>query len=1161
MGPRNNLEVERKIKQQELKDRGRENKRIKGFIGSIQKVKKDRRNQTGIEGNSLYIIKEDIAPVTAPLVFIQTFVNAEPVLAMLDSGAIMCIIGEKLANQLGLKSISLPTWSVRGWGGSRKVERWVRLKIRLLNNHICHIVAAVSSEFDLLLLLGSPFFYTVRGIIDFNRNLMSTRYGSIPLISKNQIAQVSLIAPRKDKQLSSEDKEKLTEALEGSRLNIDQRESLENLLYEFSDLWAGDVRGVTDVLECKLRVIKNKFIRHKPRRWSSEQARVIEDEVKKMEKAGIIQLSNSPFVQEPVLVRKGKDSWRFCVDFRKLNQITEPDQFPLPRIHELIRHIRDSSYFISIDLRSGYWQIPMEKNSIKYTAFRAHHRLYEYLVMPFGLKTAPATFCRLMQLVLGDLYWDGVCVYLDDLLIHHVTFEGCLELLKKVFNRLREAHLTLAFNKCKFCPESLTYLGYVIEKGIIKPNIKRVEPWQKLKTPKSVRDVRALLGGIGYFRIFISNYAQISLPLTQLLQKNVKFEWTERCEEAKNMLIKGLSEATLSNPLIGDNFQIETDASNTTIAGVLSCQSKEGELWRPVEFISKTLNKVQQRWPTHEREAYAVVYSIEKWDQYLRGRKFNVLTDNWSLKWMATTTVGKVARWASRLAEYDMTVIFRSGKSNCCADYLTRFIEEEPEEFLPDRAMVWTIASGKLGVTIPSLDEIIGQQQKEYPPEGYNYIKKDGVIYHLTKIWVPPSKRIAVIERFHNLALYYHPGVKKTVSMIRKVFSWSGIQVDVTKYIKSCLECQRLRPGIEKLQGKVNSHLVEGPFDRIFLDVYEFTVDNRRIKVLTIIDSLTRWAEAQLLQKADAQEVAETFLKTWVCRFGCPQVIKTDHATILSGQVMRRLTQIIGTKLEISTVAHPDGNAVVESFHRVIHKGLMRYAMDSIYRQISIDELIQLILYGYRVAFHSSIKDSPAYLTFGIDPRLPIKAYINRKEPDPQARVQLLNTIREAVIQQAYFKSLREKINQPKSRIMVEFRVGQLILLPINRIEAVFHSIQHKGQKLVPKYSMPYRVIKVYNEGRTAQCKALICISLQSKKIREVSIQDARFINPPMTELQIEQWKKILNSYLSEYPIDENVREELFHLFWEEIYNPQIGKDFANQKKERNGQHKRVRQA
>lgn len=502
---------------------------------------------------------------------------------------------------------------------------------------------------------------------------------------------------------------------------------------------------------------------------------------------------------------------------------------------------------------------------------------------------------------------------------------------------------------------------------------------------------------------------------------------------------------------------------------------------------------------------------------------------------MQTAKIGKVARWASRMAEYAMTIIYRPGKTNLVADFLSRYLDKERiEDIIPERGTCWIVST-----TIPAVEEVIEQQKKELPPEGRSYVRHKGIIYYMNKIWVPPSMRNKLIEQFHNLVIYHHPGVKRTIAAIRRVFGWSGIQVDVTNYIRSCLECQRIRPGTESLQRILRSHRTEGPFEKIYIDIYEATIHGESIKCLTMIDGHSKWAEVKILQEATAREVAKVMLTTWITRYGCPKTIVADNAKVVSGKVMEQLSLLLGTHVHRATVLHPDGNAVVESFHRVLHKGLMRYALDPKGKRLEMDELIQLILYGYRITHHTSVGETPAYLTLGFDPRPPVASIYLRVEPEYQGRIEKLTAIREHVIQSAYLKKLRDFKRQQIHRITKPLEVGELILLPIDRVEASFHTIQHKGKKLMPKYTLPYRIIHTFNNGNSAKCRSLVTVSNKASEYKEASIQEIRRIHPPVTQLQLKQWEGILETYLCEFPLDERERQLLLNSFWEEIWEPQ----------------------
>ncbi|EZG43551.1 putative retrotransposon protein, partial [Gregarina niphandrodes] len=334
---------------------------------------------------------------------------------------------------------------------------------------------------------------------------------------------------------------------------------------------------------------------------------------------GVIRPSRSPYASGIVLVKKKTGEWRFCIDYRPLNAVTVRDEFPIPRIDDLLRAVRGSRWFVALDLRAGYWQVAMRERDVPKTAFRTPTGLFEFVVMPFGLVNAPATFQRMVEQLFGDMYWSGVLVYLDDILVHAPTLDEVLRLLGEVLRRLQAAGLKLRLSKCTFLPKQIEYLGHVIEEGRIAPQPKKVEAIRQLKAPTDVRGLRQLLGMVGYYRSFVPNYAGVTQPLTRLMRGQVPYVWGEEQQHAFELVKASLVGAALCNDFSGAQLVVETDASDYAVAGILSCDS-HGKM-TPIEYMSKTLSEVEVRWPTREKEAYAIVAALRKFDVYIRGRR------------------------------------------------------------------------------------------------------------------------------------------------------------------------------------------------------------------------------------------------------------------------------------------------------------------------------------------------------------------------------------------------------------------------------------------------------------------------------------------------------------------------------------------------------------
>ena len=892
----------------------------------------------------------------------------------------------------------------------------------------------------------------------------------------------------------------------------------------------------------------------RPRRHSPEAQKVMEEELDRMLAAGVVRPSRSPYVSEVVLVKKKTGDWRFCVDFRPLNRITVLDKHPLPRIQDLVRAVRDSTHFVALDLRAGYWQILMEEKSIPLTAFRCVRGLFEFLVMPFGLSNAPATFQRAMEHIFGDLYFSGALTYLDDILVHGRSFDEVLDRLRTVLERLRTAGLTLNLAKCDFFPTAVRYLGHVLSAGELRPDPKRVDALARVQPAANVKGMRALLGMFGHYWQFFPNYAHITEPLTRLLKKTAAFVWGPAQDQALVTLKSQLATLTLSNPLEGDEYLLETDASDRALGAIISCRSSPAEEWRPIEFASKTLSDTARRWPAHEKEAFAIVWALEKFDCYLRGRSFRVFTDCASLQWMNNSTTGKVSRWASRMAEYQMELHHKAGKLMEHVDFLSR--EIPPEEGLAPRMLYMLtvppaddplLAPGLASfppLVLPSLAEVITAQKKDLPPPGRGYARRGEATYYRGRLWVPPALRFHVIHACHQLVPHVHAGSKKTLRAVSRVFCWPGLHADIATYIRACLVCQRVRPGIERMQGLFRPHPVGAPFERVYLDLWSFRSPDRPVYVLSMVDYSTRWVEAVRVHDKSALVVSRAFLASWVCRFGVPAVLITDQARELVGFVFSRLAKQLGIQKLRTTVYHPEGNGPVESWHRTLTVGLSHFAPASLSDPARFDEALALVLYVYRSTFHSAIDDSPAFMTFGTDPRPPLendwrafRPSTSHQKPDPheQDRLRFLNLLRLEVQARANARALLLAEKSNEARLDRRFQLNDLVLLrlrPADLVRGTSEEVREKS-KLRPKWSLPYRVTAVYSQGKAATVRS--CISSASFPIREVHLQDARFINRPLTDAQRSSWALELSRELTTSILDPDQRHDLVARFFEDV--------------------------
>jgi hypothetical protein len=401
----------------------------------------------------------------------------------------------------------------------------------------------------------------------------------------------------------------------------------------------------------------------------------VKKEVNDMMKMGVIEPSVSPYNSPVVLVRKKDGSIRFCIDYRKLNKELEFDSEPIPDVAAIFAKLQKARYLSKIDMTKGYWQIKVKESDRPKLAFSTPGGQFQWTSLPFGLKTSGAIFTRMMRKLLEPLERDDVEHFIDDVIIASETWEQHIEAVDAVLGRLEEVGLTAKPSKCYLGYSELDYLGHQVGEGMIMPDEDKIQKIRDANRPVTKKEVRAFLGLVGFYRRFVSNYAEISAPLTDLTKKGLpeKVRWDDKCESA---FIK-LKESLITKPvlLLPDTrkpFVLRTDASDIAVGAVLL--QDQGQGLQPVAYASKKLNKAERNYSVIEKECLGVVWAVKKFEQYLYSVHFTLETDHQPLTYLqkAKTENGRLMRWALQLQQYSFTVRVIPGKDNVGADYLSR---------------------------------------------------------------------------------------------------------------------------------------------------------------------------------------------------------------------------------------------------------------------------------------------------------------------------------------------------------------------------------------------------------------------------------------------------------------------------------------------------------
>ncbi len=454
-----------------------------------------------------------------------------------------------------------------------------------------------------------------------------------------------------------------------------EQRQLAEVLIQYQDVFSKDDTdlGLTHLTEHAIETGDARPVKQPPRKVPMAMAGEEKKAIDQMLKQGIIRESCSPWASPVVLVRKKNGKTRACIDYRRLNTVTIKDAYPIPTTQECLDAMAGSLYFTTLDMTSGYHQIPVREKDIPKTAFVTKQGLYEFKAMSFGLTNAPATFQRVMELALRGLQWSTCLIYLDDVLIFGTSFKQHLGRLQQVLERISAAKLKLKPDKCSLLQAEVTFLGHIVSQDGVRPNPDNIAKIKQWTEPTNVTEVRQFLGLCSYYRRFIKDFSVIAKPLTELTCNDSPLIWADECQVAFDQLkSKLISPDIMAYPRPDSMFILDTDACDEGIGAVLS-QVQDGHE-KVIAYASRLLNKAKRNYCVTDKELLALKYFTEYFRQYLLGREFLIRTDHQALKWLFSLKEpkGRIARWIEILSAFNFTVEYRPGKKHGNADGLSR---------------------------------------------------------------------------------------------------------------------------------------------------------------------------------------------------------------------------------------------------------------------------------------------------------------------------------------------------------------------------------------------------------------------------------------------------------------------------------------------------------
>lgn len=648
---------------------------------------------------------------------------------------------------------------------------------------------------------------------------------------------------------------------------------------------------------------------------------------------------------------------------RKLNERTVRDSYPLPHADRILSRLGPSKYISTIDLTKAFLQIPLHPRSKKYTAFSVLGRgLFQFTRMPFGLVNSPATLSRLMDRVLGGSQLEpNVFVYLDDIIVVNNTFEAHMASLREVASRLTAANLSINLMKSQFCVPEVTYLGYILSKDGLRPNPDRVSSIVNFERPTSLRALRRFLGMCNYYRRFIANYSQVVKPLTDLLQDKPKsVRWNDTAEKAfvsiKELLI---SAPILTNPDFNLPFSVHCDASDSAIAGVLT-QSYEG-IDKPVAYFSQKLTSTQKRYCATEKEALAVLKSIEKFRCYIEGSRFSVYTDASALTYILRSswrTSSRLCRWSIELQRHDMEIKHRRGVDNIVPDALSRAVEIN--EIVENPADWYTVMISKV--------QNNPEQYKDFRVENHELKKFVSSSHELVdyrfewKICIPSNLRERILFEEHDDAL--HLGYEKTLAKIRKKYYWPKMARDVKNYVQLCVVCKECKPCNQSQFPEIGrQRLSTKPFQILAIDFIQSLPRSKQgnSHLMVVMDIFSKFALLFPIRKISAHLVCKILEENWFRRYSAPEYLISDNASTFLSKEFKALLEKFNVQHWTNSRHHSQSNPV-ERLNRTINACIRTYVRQD---QTLWDTRISEIEHALNTTPHTATGFSPYKIIFG----------------------------------------------------------------------------------------------------------------------------------------------------------------------------------------------------
>jgi hypothetical protein len=801
---------------------------------------------------------------------------------------------------------------------------------------------------------------------------------------------------------------------------------------------------------------------------------------------GYILPSKSPIASPVFFVKKKDGKLRLVQDYRKLNDFTIKNRYPLPLASDIVNRLRGARIFTKFDVRWGYHNIRIKSGDEWKAAFTTNRGLFEPQVMLFGLTNSPATFQALMNTIFVDLVAAGkVAVYLDDILIYSTTPSEHRDTTHEVLRRLRAHDLYLRPEKCEFDRDEVEYLGLVIRQGQVTMDPIKVQAITRWPAPRNLRELRGFLGFANFYRRFIRDFARLARPLNDLTKKDVSWQWGIAPQQA----FQSLKDQFVHKPILAmwepdQPTQLEVDASGYATGGIL-LQRLDDELWHPIAFRSESMTEAERNYEIYDKEMLAVVRALEDWRHYLEGlpQPFDIITDHRNLEYWRTAQnlSRRQARWSLYLSRFDFRLTHKPGTVNTQADPLSRLPPHtisdaddnrnqtvlRPQHFL-SAGTTCAEAEDTLEQDIrnavdrdPQVIDAIQLLKKQGPnqlAQGLtDWEERDGLIFYKGRVYVPkdPNLRAKIVSLCHNSPSAGHPGRRGTLELVNRFYWWPGRTAFVSKYVAGCDTCQRCKPARHPRSVLQPHDVPEGPWQTVGVDLITGLPPVGGYDAIVVyIDHYSKQVHViPTTTEVDAEGIADIHYREIFRLHGIPTKIVSDRGPQFAARLMRALYHKLGITHALTTAYHPQSNGQTERANQEVEKHLRLFTNARQDDWVSFLPTAEFVLNNRT---HASHQLSPFEVMYGFRPDFTVPVGPPTKFPALDTRLQTLReTRREAEAALRIEKRAQKETFETHKPKPHSFCPGERVWLSSKDI-----ALTTSSRKLAPRQLGPYKIIE-----------------------------------------------------------------------------------------------------